>query len=132
MTEKDIYKHVLNDCCRAYCDCNNKFSYRERDLSFSASHFLSVEEAVSILEEALSKDENTIPSYNNFVPGLLMNLPKGTLVKVAREGSVCVYVKNTGFSLEEMQSIASQFMEVDEVDISNVAPNSTVYRLWWD
>lgn len=127
MTEKNIYNKVLIECCSAYSDCNNKPGSGPRDLVFKASSFVTVEEAVSILEEALCEDMDTAPGYNAFNPDLLMNLPKGSLVKIAREGSVCVYVKNTNLSLKQMHKLSEEFMHVDEIDLVD-----DTYRLWWD
>lgn len=127
MTEKDIYNRILIECCSAYSDCNSRYGLGPRDLAFKASSFVTVEEAVSILEEALCEDVSTPPSYNGFNPDLLMNLPKGSLVRIAREGSVCVYVKNTKLSLKQMNKLSKEFMHIDEIDIVD-----DTYRLWWD
>ena len=86
---------VRKEVMEAYADC---WDYKDesdwddvsarRNLHFKASSYLSRDEAVKIMKEA-------VPGYNVFEPELLELLPEDCEVLIAREGSVCVYVKGS-------------------------------------
>ena len=107
---------VEREAIEAYCDCNSNLPWEEtskrRNLNFKASESISVLEAVAIMSKA-------VPDYNAFSPDLLTYLPKGSLVTIAREASVCVYVAP---ALKEIKA-----MRADEW---NTDGNET--RIWWD
>ena len=74
------------------------------------------DEAISILEEWVS-------GYNCFEPGHLKRLPENAMVLIAREGSVCIYVKGCEVSKEMADKMkADECFEAED--------GST--RLWWD
>lgn len=86
-----------------------------------------------------------VPSYNNFeaagVGKWLSKFP-GIQVQAAREGSVALYVKGDGETLESMSQQAEDQAAVDEVSFEAEGGGSTklgkpyeqgdVLRLWWD
>ena len=103
----------------AYYDCwceNFEKAKKHRNLSFQASDYVTVKEAQEILS-------SIVPGYNNFNTGLLDHLPYDAKVLIAREGSVCLYIK--GQVTEEM---AFDKMGVDEFDDEG----GLGFRLWWD
>ena len=83
-------KTVENEVKKAYADCtddNFERACKIRNLNFKASQFVSKYEAIRILKEAIPG------GYNNFKAELLTKLPEGCEVQIARELSVCLYVK---------------------------------------
>jgi hypothetical protein len=113
-------KQIEKEVALAYSDCHGDKPFEEtektRNLSFRASAPVSRDEAVRIMEKY-------VPGYNAFSPSLLEHLPKDSQVTIAREGSVCVYVKSkTKLSLVEGTKLLAD--EVDDVE--------GMTRLWWD
>ena len=114
----DVRKEVI----KAYSDCN-RFNYGERNLNFRALRAVTVPTAVSIMKDAIGG------GYNEFEPELLFELnelftkPK---VVLAREGSVCVYVKGR-LKSDLTDTMVARYLTADESDRT---PKG--YRIWWD
>ncbi len=107
---------------KVYCDCRDFGTdwdavSKQRELDFKSDQSVTRDEALAILKEAIPVD------YNMFEADLLKHLPQGSLVWIAREGSVCIYVQ--GCLLAELERI----MNADEFSY-NEATNQT--RIWWD
>jgi hypothetical protein len=93
-----------------------------RQLDFRAVSPVSVDVAVSIMCEALGVKENE-EGYNDFSPSMLQKLPKNSQIILAREGSVCVYVKGN----------IPNIVDADEHKyIENHYPFRDITRFWWD
>ena len=93
-----------------------------RQLDFRAVSPVSIDVAVNIMAEALGVQEDE-EGYNSFRPDMFRKLPKDSQIILAREGSVCVYVKGN----------VPNTAEADEHDyIENRYPLSNVTRFWWD
>lgn len=113
---------VLEEVLEAYADCGlmerDNLSYDEalsrRHLMFRASQFVSRSEAIEICEQAIIE-------YNNFQPALLKHLPKNSQILIAREMSVCIYVKGK-------IKRSSKMME-DSFDFD---PTTQLTCIWWD
>ena len=111
-----VNKVVLQEVKQAYADCwmkRQQMGMKTRNLNFIASEFVSVEEAEKIMEKC-------IVYYNNFEPKLLKLLPKNSTVKIAREGSVALYVTCNKKPVKKMK-----FDECRQV-------STGYWRLWWD
>lgn len=121
----DIPKKLEREIQFAYADCwmaNQNLSYELRCLDFCSSKFLSKEQAKYLFSKY-------VKSYNEFKPELLDYLPDDTQVKIAREGSVCVYVASKtldSFSVAERNELR-KVMKLDEFSKYN-----NEHRLWWD
>lgn len=96
-----------------------------RNLNFKASEAVTIDDAIKIMCKALDCRQND-EAYNDFRPAFLKKLPKNSLVTLAREGSVCVYVHSIAFDIDEEKLRIK--MGADECDIRD---GSTI-RLWWD
>ncbi len=117
---------------RAYADCHGKgeYDYRaersvegySRNLEYRSPGTVSVTDAVAIMKAAIGS------GYNEFKPELLRLLPKQARVRLAREGSVCVYVETISDGLEELQ----EKMKADEFDKTETTNGVNTYRIWWD
>lgn len=97
-----------------------------RNLNFKASGAVTIDEAVTIMAKALNCGEHE-EGYNNFQPACFRKLPEGTEITLAREGSVCAYIKPPKDIPLQVAKL-SRAMVVDEFD---KAANGT-WRLWWD
>ena len=110
---------VAQQVMLAYGDCNNLIS---RNLDWRASEFVSRDKAISIMKRY-------VPSYNDFEPDLLLNLPEDCHIRLAREASVCMYVMTD-------EKPDARLMKVDEIseDVEIIENNVMVkiWRLWWD
>lgn len=130
-------KKVLTSTKRAYCDSERfpntiegqlkeQKAYKNRNLNFKAPAPVSVADAVTIMTVALCVPSPDTDAYNNFRPSHLGMLPEGTKVTLAREGSVCAYVK-----LPEGKTIDARTQRAMMVDEFHPQADGTV-RLWWD
>ena len=100
---------------QAYADCNMPWEVGSeiRNLNFRADKFVSRDKAFEILSVA-------IPSgYNNFSAELIKKFPSDCQIQIAREASVCLYVKGRG--LPKAQDVLA-----DEKD------GRGIVRYWWD
>jgi hypothetical protein len=108
---------VLKEVKRAYADCRlGVRGMKIRNLDFKASEPVSVEDAIEILDKAHVY-------YNAFKPSLLKNLPPDAMVRIAREGSVCLYLSGFKFRKEMLD-----VMGADEFDDMG----NGEYRMWFD
>ena len=130
-------KKVLSATKRAYGDSQQfpntiegqlkeQKAYKARNLNFRAPAPVSVTDAVSIMTVALCVPSAETEAYNNFRPSHLGMLPEGAKVTLAREGSVCAYVK-----LPEGKTIDARTQRAMMVDEFHPQADGTV-RLWWD
>jgi hypothetical protein len=93
-------------------------------LDFACSVLLPKHEAWDVLNKY-------VQSYNAFTPDLLDHLPEDSMVRIAREGSVCLYVRSNelnSFSEDELESLVFRDMGADECQYNNKGE----YRIWWD
>jgi len=113
-------KTILAETKRAYCE-------ETRNLNFRASKSVPVLDAVTIMCAALGCKDNE-SGYNNFKPGFLLALPQDANVTLAREGSVCVYVKLPKGHTLKLDARTQRAMMIDEY---HPQKDGSV-RLWWD
>ena len=99
-----------------------------RNLQFKAAGSMTIADAVKTMTLALDVKNATDEGYNEFRPSFFRLLPKGTLITLAREGSVCAYIELPGAITEEKQKELIKNMSIDEWDVR--ADGSI--RLWWD
>lgn len=117
---------VMNEVVTAYNE-------ETRQLDFRASEAVSPQEAYEIMMIAC-------PSYNGFSAEKLLKLPSDCTVTLAREGSVCIYVKQGATRLP-----AKKFLNADEHDklkidtMDSLVKRSGGYagyagetRIWWE
>ena len=104
---------------RAYADCHGNDSFevtsKLRNLDFRASAAVTRDEAVAIMAKAIEYE------YNEFDAELLNQLPDNALVTIARESSVCIYVKGKLAWIRGMKA--------DEWDYD---PTTDETRIWYD
>jgi len=114
---KNIAK-TLAEVKRAYADCDESVpnGYDIRSLMFRASHPVTRDEAIEIMGEC-------VPSYNEFKPRLLEVLPEKAKITLAREYSVCVYVKG------KLPPSLKTALRADEFFYD---PEKSETRVWWD
>ena len=118
-TNKITLAKVKRQVIKAYTEAT-------RNLNFKASGAVTIEEAVTIMAKALDCDED-IDGYNNFQPACFRKLPEGTEITLAREGSVCAYIKSP-MGIIPSQEKLTRAMVIDEWHPQS---NGTI-RLWWD
>lgn len=136
---KTVYDEVLT----AYADANNLGNPGPRNLKFRASQPVTPAEAQAIMETAC-------PGYNLFTPSLLGLLPDDCMVTLAREGSVCIYVRKGRKKLPTARKLKADeygIIREDTYAIGYYSANqhkeqgckSTDYggfkgevRIWWD
>lgn len=99
----------------AYTDCwmDGDEAYKLRNLHFRASSPVSRDEAREIMQKY-------VPGYNAFEPELIKKFPKDSQIVIAREGSVCLYVK------------ASKYPSVKAVKADERDRDGEFMRYWWD
>ena len=104
---------------KAYADCvgepNDPKAMSTRNLNFRASQDVSRDEAIAIMSEAVPD------GYNEFHAQLLALLPEDARITIAREGSVCIYVKG--------DDLVDENLLFDEIHYD---PQSNETRIWWD
>jgi len=121
----DIPKKLERDIQFGYADswmANKSIAYDLRCLDFCSPEFLSKEQAKYLFSKY-------VKSYNEFNPELLDHLPDDVQIKIAREGSVCIYVVSKtldSFSIAQRNALR-KVMSLDEF-----SKNNNEYRLWWD
>lgn len=127
MNKTDLEK----EACAAYSDCNS-FSKAERNLDWNSNCFVSVSDAIQIMELAVEH------GYNAFEPSVLRYLSECISQEVgvclAREGSVCVYIKvERKLSAANIKKLCER-LGSDEFYKCDNAPGVSghAYRVWWD
>lgn len=123
---------------RMYADMWMKNSYESnqiRQLHSITSLFVSKKDTYDILNKY-------VKSYNNFTPELIKRFPDDSLIKIAREGSVCLYCKsvrlthqyNNFVMLDGIDYFKSHF-ECDEInffEFNEDLSEENIFRIWWD
>ncbi len=141
MSKKSIktiaYELTMGAAVTAYADCNEllpaESRHTLRNLSFRAPHPLSAADATKVVKAMLG----TEGTYNEFSVDVFkaltrtLNRTKATY-RIAREGSVCIYVENLNPALESLlqQSSTIRALKVDECNRGARIPGTV--RLWWD
>ena len=109
---------VKSEVMAAYKDCwSTGEDWSDRQLRFYASEFVSKADAIAILNECLPDG-----GYNEFTPELLNAFSDGALFQIAREYSVCLYVRDNTNVLSKEDLKADEMSEQDD--------HTT--RIWWD
>lgn len=108
---------VAKEIKAAYSDCwmEGERAYKLRNLNYRAPFEVSRDDAVRIMNDA-------VKGYNNFEPKLLKKFPECATFQLAREGSVCVYVRANGGKLPSAKGV-----KADERDAEG-----DLVRYWWD
>lgn len=120
---------VLKELKVAYADCilerkenepeeefQERFenSLNERILRFKCSKFLSPSDAFEVMNEVCQ-------SYNDFSADLIKLFPNDCQILLAREGSVCLYVKK-----------GESELPVEETEANEIDEKNDLTRYWWD
>jgi len=111
---------AYSDCCPAYW--KKRGSIPQRNLNFCCAVALSRDEAIEITQRF-------VPSYNLFSPKVLLALPDDCRVRLAREGSVCVYFE-TASALDRTKIVKE--LRCDEFSLCQSVGALNVFRAWWD
>lgn len=90
-------------------------AYDGSDTRWKSKTMLNKRDAMAIMKQALPG------GYNEFKAELIDKLPSDAKIQIAREGSVCLYVK-TSTKPSRLSLKADELMEVE--------PGT--YRIWWD
>ena len=121
---------VSREVAEAYADCWDYHSKGvfdsqawqavsvRRSLDFLASKWLARDEAQWVMQQ-------WVKDYNGFQPDLLARLPAKALIRIAREGSVAIYVRNVA------RLPTARRMEADEKFAADLLGVICV-RYWWD
>lgn len=111
----------------AYADCWmddwNK-AEKIRNLDFRASKALPKEKAKDLFFKY-------VESYNAFAPELLDYLPDDSLIQIAREGSVCIYVSSPALQKLSVKQLNKLQQDLDAYELDYDEDNEE-YRIWWD
>lgn len=99
---------VLNQMLEVYSD-------KSRCYDFRSDEWVSRKDAYAIMKQAVPK------GYNEFKAELVLDFPDDTEFQLAREGSVCMYIK--GHDLPSKKDL-----QADEYQAQ--ADGTT--RIWWD
>lgn len=120
----DAYELAEHRLAGAYSDCHrhNPGGYiPQRNLDFCCPVTVSLPEAIRLLGRY-------VPGYNAFDPALLKVLPPKCRVRLAREGSVCLYVETRA----PLDHTLRRRLKCDEFDLYQQHGQTRLYRLWWD
>lgn len=133
-------KTILQEVATAYCDSNDQPDPKmKRNLHFRASQGCSPEMAEAIMEEVC-------PEYNLFKARFLGLLPSDCTVTLAREGSVCIYVRKgetkiptrSKLKADEYNVLSEDTFGKDHYAAANNSDKSDYggykgeLRIWWD
>jgi hypothetical protein len=123
------FDQIKIQAMRAYGDCN-KMGHAVRNTNWRSSHTVSALQFVQLIEACIGPE-----GYNNFTietAKLLAAAAPNARYTLAREGSVCVYIKA---SLAERVALSICDHGADEFGSGRVygglEPDGTL-RLWWD
>lgn len=116
MIDDDKMTDVFREAEQAFCDCYGSHKQESRSLHFRASSPVSREDAFDIMSHC------TPEGYNDFAADAIKFLPADSQIVIAREYSVCLYVKGDLTELNDK-------LHADECDF-NEETNET--RFWWD
>ena len=122
-TRSVLYQDVLNDVKVAYADLDRKVEFNKslklRKLVFTASEFVSRDEAIDIFKAA------GVTSYNEFNPNLLKHFPKSAKILIERNSSVQITVECPMNDLPPFKKV-----KADSCRPRFNTTNQFVY--WWD
>lgn len=105
----NTFNKVRDEVKRAYRPGNSVYMYR-------SDEFVTRKEAYAIMKWALPR------GYNEFKAELILeHFSDDTLFQLAREGSVCMYVKGNDIP-------SKRDLQADEYD----AQTDNTIRIWWD
>lgn len=116
MNDTEKADTVETEVKNAYSDCHEQKA-GPRNLDFRASEYVRKWEAIRILEKYVFK-------YNDFEWSALTHLPEDCKIALAREGSVCIYVK---FAEPVDFRDIGWLMKADEI-----SEEGEEVRYWWD
>lgn len=119
------FNKVLKECLKAYADCHSETPKAERNLSFKATHPLTGEQFVRVMNRVVPD------GYNEFDSVVAENVRsafgENAEYYIAREGSVCVYIKGSKVTgIPRNSKLAG--IKNDEVSEDK---DGTI-RVWWD
>lgn len=126
----DKLTQVLQSTIVAYSDAN-EITDEERNLDYKAEYPVTPLQAAAIMEIALSYKGIQSGGYNEFSAKLLLKLPESSEVWLAREGSVCVYVKVSNDIAFTKRGLKCDEFDVESVHVDADSTGRT-YRIWWD
>jgi hypothetical protein len=135
-----IPKYALNTVY-AYADCAALVPESERNLDFKDTGTLNSARLIKTFETAIPDGYNAFDA--DVVKALVRIVGKVPVkYRVAREGSVCIYIEGCTPSLAALlfQHNTRRILRTDEVSIEggrmNTSPirfgSKTTIRLWWD
>ena len=128
-TKSDLFIQAEKEISKAYSDCHDygpddyptKESMAERNLNFFCDFPFTIQEAYEMADRYIGQ-------YNAFEPELLLRLEDlvcpSSMVKIAREGSVCVYVQ---CDCDRDYDMICDALCADECDSDKKG-----LRIWWD
>jgi hypothetical protein len=99
---------VLNQMREVYSKQSKCYDYR-------SEHWINRKDAYAIMKRAVPK------GYNEFKAELILDFPEHAEFQLAREGSVCMYVR--GHDLPSKRDL-----QADEYEVNT----DGVTRVWWD
>ena len=113
---------VLNDVKVAYADLNPNMDWDKavklRKLDFTASEFVSRDEAIVIFKAA------GVTSYNEFNPNLLKHFPESAKIRIERNASVQITVECDVTELPPIKKV--------KADTVRATPGKNQFVYWWD
>ena len=111
---------LVEEVCKTYMDCSKGFKgVKDRRLDWKANEWVSVDEAIDLLKAA------GVNTYNDFDVNCLKALPENSKICIAREGSVCLYLRDVEPHFFTKDIWNEMFF--DEISVKN-----DEIRLWWD
>ena len=126
---------VSNEVAEAYADCWDYHTApgemfgaawgivaQRRNLDFLASRWLPRDDAKWVLEQ-------WVKGHNEFAPEVIDKFPEEAEIRIAREGSVCLYVKLPYGSKKKLP--CAKRVAADECD-EVLLLSSPCVRYWWD
>jgi hypothetical protein len=115
---------VSNEVGKAYADCweRRHVSDQDRNLEFLATRWLRRDDAKWVMEQWVN-------GYNEFSPDVIDKFPEEAQIRIAREGSVCLYVKLPYGCSKKLPS--AKRVSADERG-ETVLLSSPCVRYWWD
>jgi hypothetical protein len=135
VTQSVYMSTVSNEVAEAYADCwdykpgDKAFDPMEwknvadrRNLSYLATRWLPRDDAKWIMEQ-------WVKGYNNFTPDLIDRFPEEAQIRIARESSVCLYVK-LPWGCKKKLPTAKRVMADERDEVFSVG--SMCVRYWWD
>jgi hypothetical protein len=125
-----VYQDEERRILKAYSDCNDIAAGEERQLNFFCPYAFNLAEAKTILHKALPEGYNRFEA-ETAIAELDAAFGKDAKVFIAREGSVCIYVKpaNVVWIGSGRPADLTKVLNADEVSFQ---PELGMFRIWWD